>query len=48
LNVGEKEEKNKTVAVRTIDGKLHFNVKVDDLIKKIEKNIEDKEQEIKL
>ncbi len=48
LNVGEKEEKNKTVAVRTLDGKLHFGVKVDSLIKKVLKNIEAKEQEIRL
>jgi len=48
LNVGEKEEKSKTVAVRTQDGKLHFNIKIEDLIKKINKNIENKEQEIKL
>ena len=43
LNVGEKEEKNKTIAVRTLDGKLHFKVKPNDLIKKILKNVEDKE-----
>ncbi|MBW2976052.1 threonine--tRNA ligase [Candidatus Woesearchaeota archaeon] len=44
INVGEKEEKNNTVAVRTLDNKLHFNVKINDLIKKILKNIEDKEE----
>ena len=40
----EKEEKNKTVAVRTSDGKVKFGVKVDDLIKKILDNVEKKEE----
>ena len=48
LNVGEKEEKNKTVAIRTLDGKLHFNVKLDALIKKVLKNIKDKKEKIML
>jgi len=48
INVGEKEEKQGTVAVRTLDNKLHFGVKVEDLIKKIKKNVEDKGQEFKL
>ena len=48
LNVGEKEEEGKTVAVRTQDGNLHFGVKIKELVKKINKNIEGKEQEIKL
>ena len=43
INVGEKEEKNNTVAVRTLDNKLHFNVKINDLMKKVLKNIENKE-----
>lgn len=43
LNVGEKEENNKTVAVRTLDGKLQFGVKVKDLVKKILDNVEKKE-----
>jgi len=48
LNVGEKEEKQKTVAVRTSDNKLHFGVKVKELVKKVNKNVEGKEQEFKL
>lgn len=48
INVGEKEEKANTVAVRTADNKLHFGVKVKDLIKKINDNIEKKEIEFKL
>ena len=42
LTVGEKEEKNKTVAVRTLDNKVYFDVKADDLLEKILKNIENK------
>ena len=42
LTVGEKEEKNQTVAVRTLDNKVYFDVKIDDLLKKILKNIEEK------
>ena len=47
LTVGDKEIKNKTVAVRTLDGKLHFNVKTEDLIKKVQEIIESKSNEIK-
>jgi len=43
INIGEKEETAKTVAVRTLDGKVHFKVKTDSLIKKILKNVEGKE-----
>jgi len=42
LVVGDKEEKNKTVAVRTRDGKVKFNVKLDDFIKQILNEIENK------
>jgi len=42
LTVGEKEEKNNTVAVRTLDNKVYFDVKVDELLKKTLKNIEEK------
>ncbi|MBW2966346.1 threonine--tRNA ligase [Candidatus Woesearchaeota archaeon] len=49
LNVGEKELKAKTVAVRTNkDGKLKFGVKLKDLISKINDNVEKKELEFKL
>ena len=44
INVGEKEEKNGTVAIRSLDNKVHFNVKVNDLIKKIKDNVEKKEE----
>jgi len=49
INVGEKEEKAKTIAVRTNkDGKVKFGVKVQDLIKKISENVEKKELELKI
>lgn len=42
VTVGEKEAKNKTVAVRTLDGKVHFGVRVDEFVKKVKKNIDEK------
>jgi len=49
INVGEKEEKAKTIAVRTNkDGKVKFGVKTEDLIKKILSNVEKKEIEFKI
>ena len=48
INVGEKEEKSNTVAVRTLNNKLHFNVKIKDLIKKISENVEKKEEKFTL
>ncbi len=46
--VGEKEEKNKTVAVRTLDNKVHYGIKVEDLLEKVLKNIEKKEVKFEL
>ena len=48
INVGEKEEKNQTVAVRTLDGKVKFGVKVNDLVEKIIKNVENKKDKFEL
>jgi len=49
INIGEKEEKAKTIAVRTNkDGKVKFGVKTEDLIKKISENVEKREIEFKL
>ena len=48
LTVGEKEEKNSTVAVRTLDNKVYFDVKVEDLMEKVLKNIEEKKVRIEL
>ncbi|MBI2650266.1 threonine--tRNA ligase [Candidatus Woesearchaeota archaeon] len=46
LTVGEKEESKGTVAVRTIDNKVYFDVKVDDLLSKILKNIKEKKVKV--
>jgi len=48
INVGEKEEKNDTVAVRTLDGNVKFGVKVNDLIKKINENVENKKEKFEI
>ncbi|MBS3114683.1 hypothetical protein J4448_06285 [Candidatus Woesearchaeota archaeon] len=37
-------EKNNTVAVRTLDNKVYFDVKADELLKKISENVENKKQ----
>ncbi len=47
LTVGDKEQKSNTVAVRTLDGKVYFNIKPKDLIKKVQEIIESKSSEIK-
>jgi threonyl-tRNA synthetase len=48
VNVGEKEETAKTVAVRTNkDGKVKFGMKIEDFIEKVLKNIKDKSNELK-
>jgi threonyl-tRNA synthetase len=48
INVGEKEEKSQTVAVRTLDGKVKFNVKVKDLSNRILDNIEKKKEKFEV
>ena len=47
LTVGDKEKTNNTVAVRTLDGKVYFNINPEDLIKKVQEIIESKSSEIK-
>ena len=42
LTVGEKEEKNKTLAVRTRDGKVKFGVNAEDFVKQILEEIANK------
>jgi len=42
ITLGDKEEKNKTLAIRTRDGKVNFGVKVEDFIKEILDEIENK------
>lgn len=44
LTAGEKEEKNDTIAVRTLDGKVKFGVEVNDLIKEVLDNVEKKKE----
>ena len=48
LIVGEKEEQNSTIAVRTLDNKVKFNVKVNDLVDRILDNIDKKETTFKI
>ncbi len=48
LTVGEKEEKNETVAVRTLDNNVKFGVKVNGLIKEILGNVEKKKEKFEI
>jgi len=48
LTVGEKEVSAGTLAVRTLDGKVKFGVKVDEFILRITSNIESREISLKL
>ncbi|MBI2632137.1 threonine--tRNA ligase [Candidatus Pacearchaeota archaeon] len=41
--IGDKEEKNNTLAVRTRDGKVKYNIKLSDFIKEIKEKIEKRE-----
>ena len=43
INIGEKEVNAKTIAVRTLDGKVKFGLKTDSLIKKMLDNSDKKE-----
>ncbi len=43
INIGEKELENKTVAVRTLDNKLKFGIKLKDLTEDMKENIKKKE-----
>ncbi|MBI2674834.1 MAG: threonine--tRNA ligase [Candidatus Aenigmarchaeota archaeon] len=42
--VGDKEEKGKTIAVRTRDGKVKFGVKADDFLEQLKEEIEKRKQ----
>ena len=42
ITIGDKEQSNKTLAIRTLDGNVKFNVKVDDFIKEINDKIKNK------
>ena len=43
VTIGDKEEKNKSLAIRTLDGNVKFNVKLDPFIKEILNEIKNKE-----
>ena len=43
LTVGDKEVKNKTIALRTLDGQVKFGLKPKELIKKLKKSVEERE-----
>lgn len=46
VTVGEKEAKSKSVAVRTLDGKIHFGVKVNDFVKKVQDHVVNKKLKV--
>jgi len=46
ITVGEKEEDKKTLAVRTMDNKVYFGVKLDKFIKNVNQNIMEKDERI--
>jgi len=48
LTVGEKEETNNTVAVRTLKGEVKFGVNTEEFIQKVKENIKKRELEFKL
>jgi len=48
LTVGEKEVESETLAVRTLDGKVKFGMKVDEFILRITSNIESKSLKIEI
>lgn len=43
ITIGEKEEAANTLAVRTLDGKIKFGVKVDEFIAAVKENVEKRE-----
>jgi threonyl-tRNA synthetase len=42
ITIGDKEQKNKTLAVRTLDGKVKFDIKLESFIKEIINEIKDR------
>ncbi|MBI2660175.1 threonine--tRNA ligase [Candidatus Woesearchaeota archaeon] len=48
LTVGEKEEANNAVAVRTLDNKVYFDVKIEDFLSKVLRNIEEKKVKVEM
>ena len=48
VTVGEKEESANTVAVRTLEGKVHFGLKKDEFLKKVLDNIKEKKIKVEM
>lgn len=48
VTIGDKEVDNKTLAVRTLDGKVKFGVKPNEFLALVKSNIEERKLEIKL
>ena len=42
VTLGDKEQENKTLAIRTRDGKVRFGVKVDDFLEEITQKIKER------
>ncbi|MEK6952153.1 MAG: His/Gly/Thr/Pro-type tRNA ligase C-terminal domain-containing protein, partial [Nanoarchaeota archaeon] len=42
ITIGDKEQENKTLAIRTLDGKVKFGVKIDEFIKEISEKMKEK------
>ena len=42
LTIGEKEVESNSVAVRTLNGKVKFGVKVENFLTQVKKNIEER------
>ncbi len=48
ITIGDKEVENKTLAVRTLDGKVKFGVKLEDLLSMMKQNIKNRELKFEL
>ena len=48
ITIGDKEVESKTLAIRTLDGKVKFNVKPEELSEKLLKNIRERELKFEL
>lgn len=48
ITIGDKETENKTLAIRTLDGKVKFGVKIDELLARISENIKNRELKFEL
>jgi threonyl-tRNA synthetase len=46
VTIGEKEEKNRALAVRTMGNKVYFGMKLDKFLKRVNQNILEKDERI--